>query len=353
VSRQRIRYLQSPDGRIAWSEAGAGPCLVKASNWLTHLEYDCESPVWRHWIELLSRHNRLVRYDEPGCGMSDWDVADCSWHRWVGDLEQVIDAAAPDGPVALLGISQGASTCIAYAARHPERVSKLILYGGYARGWSKRGDSTERARYEAICELVRTGWATDTAAFREVFTSRFIPGATRAQVEWFNELCKKTTKPEVAARLLRERADVDVLDLLPQITTPTLILHARDDHVTPIEESRLLAARIENAEFVELDSKNHVLLEDEPAWTKFSNIVLEFLGAGAPAGEDAMFAKLTARERGILGLISQGLGNSEIADQLSLSEKTVRNHTTNIFDKLGVDTRAQAMVLARDRGFRG
>lgn len=353
MSRQRIRYLQSSDGRIAWAEAGSGPCLVKASNWLTHLEYDCASPVWRHWINLFSSQHRFIRYDEPGCGMSDWDVGDYAWHRWLGDLEQVVDAAAPDGPVALLGISQGASTCIAYAARYPERVSKLVLYGGYARGWSKRGDSTARERYEAICELVRTGWGTDTAAFREVFTSRFIPGATRAQVEWFNELCKKTTKPEVAARLLRERAHVDVLDLLPQITTPTLVLHAREDEVTPIEESRLLAAHIKNAEFVELDSKNHVLLEDEPAWAKFSSVVLEFLGVGAPPGEDAMFAKLTARERGILALISQGLGNGEIADQLALSEKTVRNHTTNIFDKLGVDTRAQAMVLARDRGFRG
>ena len=354
VIRQKIRYLQTPDGvRIAWSEAGTGPCLVKAANWLTHLEYDLESPVWRHWIELLAGHTRFIRYDERGCGMTDWDVADLSSARWSDDLARVIDAAAPEGPVALLGISQGAATCIAYAAQHPERVSKLILYGGYARGWAKRGDDTAKARYEAICELVRTGWGTDNAAFREVFTSRFIPGATRIQIDWWNELCRKTTRPDVASELLRVRADVEITALLPQIKAPTLVLQAREDHVTPVLEGRLLAAGIPNAEFVELDSKNHILLENEPAWDRFRGAVLEFLGVGTRDGEDKRFEKLTARERGILSLIAGGQSNSEIADQLSLSEKTVRNHTTNIFDKLGVFTRAQAMVLARDHGFRG
>jgi pimeloyl-ACP methyl ester carboxylesterase/DNA-binding CsgD family transcriptional regulator len=354
VSRQRIRYLQTPDAvRVAWAEAGSGPCVVKASNWLTHLEYDWESPLWHHWLHLFAGASRFIRYDERGCGMTDWDVADYSPARWVEDLEQVIDAAAPDGPVALLGISQGAATCISYAVRHPERVSKLVLYGGYARGWSKREDSEARARYEAICELVRTGWGTDTPAFREVFTSRFVPDAARSQLEWFNELCRKTTRPDVATKLLRARADVDVRDLLSRVTVPTLVLQARGDQVTPIEEGRLIAAGIPGAEFVELDSRNHVLLEHEPAWARFSSIVREFLGLGGPApGEDPRFARLTARERGILALIAEGLGNQEIAERLALSEKTVRNHTTNIFDKLGVDTRAQAMVVARDFGFR-
>lgn len=335
--RQKIRYLQTPDGvRIAWADAGSGPCLVKAANWLTHLEYDLESPVWRHWIRLFASHTHFVRYDERGCGMTDWDVPDLSFARWGDDLEHVIDAAAPEGQVALLGISQGASTCIAYAVKYPARVSKLILYGGYARGWSRRGDVTAEARYEAICELVRTGWGTDNAAFREVFTSRFVPGATRAQLEWWNELCRKTTRPEVAATLLRTRAHVDIVDLLPQVTVPTLVLHARDDEITPLVEGRLLAAGIPNAEFVELDSPNHVLLEHEPAWERFKGAVLEFLGTRTREGEDKVFEKLTARERGILALIADGLGNAEIADQLSLSEKTVRNHTTNIFDKFGV-----------------
>lgn len=355
MSRQRIRYLQTPDAvRIAWADAGTGsPCVVKASNWLTHLEYDWESPLWQHWLQLFAGNSRLIRYDERGCGMTDWDVPDYGPGSWLPDLEAVIDAAAPEGPVTLLGISQGAATSIMYAVRHPERVSKLVLYGGYARGWSKRGDSEARARYDAICELVRTGWGTDTPAFREVFTSRFVPDAARSQLEWFNELCRKTTRPDVAAKILRGRSDVDVLELLPQVTQPTLVMHARDDQVTPFDEGRIIAAGIPNAEFVELDSRNHVLLEHEPAWAKFSSIVREFLGLGGSAsGEDARFAKLTARERGILALIAEGMSNNDIAEQLSLSEKTVRNHTTSIFDKLGVDTRAQAMVVARDFGFR-
>jgi len=353
-ARQKIRYLMTPDRvRIAWAEAGTGPLLVKAANWLTHLEYDWDSPVWRHWIQLFAGHTRFVRYDERGCGMTDWQVADVSPSTWLPDLERVVEAAAPDGPIALLGISQGASTCIAYAAKHPERVSKLILYGGYARGWSLRDAADEKARYAAIVELVRTGWGTDHVAFREVFTSRFVPDATRAQLEWFNELCRKTTSPASAAELLHARAAVDVRHLLQDVKAPTLVLHARNDCVTPLAEGRMLAAGIANAEFIELDSRNHVLLEHEPAWVRFRDAVLDFLGARTPQGEDPIFDALTARERGILKLIANGLGNAEIAEQLSLSEKTVRNHTTNIFDKLGVWTRAQAMVMARDRGFRG
>jgi pimeloyl-ACP methyl ester carboxylesterase/DNA-binding CsgD family transcriptional regulator len=355
ATRQRIRYLNTPDGvRIAWAEAGSGPLVVKASNWLTHLEYDLESPVWRHWIQALAGSTHFVRYDERGCGMSDWNIRELGPQTWLPDLECVVDALKPDGPIALLGISQGAATSVMYAAKYPERVSKLVLYGGYARGWSLRDHSDDRTRYEAITELVRTGWGTDNAAFREVFTSRFAPEATRAQLEWFNELCRKTTTPNVAAELLRSRACVDVRDLLPRIVAPTLVLHARNDAVTPLEEGRILAAGIANAEFIELESRNHVLLEHEPAWTRFRDVVLDFLGAReASATEDKAFAALTARERGILGLIANGMSNAEIAEQLSLSEKTVRNHTTNIFDKLGVWTRAQAMVMARDRGFRG
>src|SRR6266446_8904599 len=174
--RQRIRYLRTPDGvKLAWAEAGAGPLLVKASNWLTHLEYDWESPVWKHWIRFLTEHFHLVRYDERGCGMTRWQVGDVSWERWVEDLEAVVDAMDTREPMSLLGISQGASVCIAYAVRHPERVSRLILYGGYARGSGQRGDPEHAREYNAIVELVRLGWGRDNPAFRQVFTSRFIP----------------------------------------------------------------------------------------------------------------------------------------------------------------------------------
>jgi pimeloyl-ACP methyl ester carboxylesterase/DNA-binding CsgD family transcriptional regulator len=353
--RQRIRYLRTPDGvKLAWAECGTGPLLVKAANWLSHLDYDWESPVWRHWIRFFASHTRFVRYDERGCGMTDWKVGDLSFERWVDDLEQVADAAAPDGPFALLGISQGAAACVAYAVRHPERVSALILYGGYPRGWGYRTDQAGRREYEAIIELTRLGWGKDNPAYREVFTSRFIPGGTRAQLDWFNDLCRKTSTPDVAAELLRVRATVDVSALLEKVRAPTLVLHAREDAVVPLVSGRQLAAGIPGAEFVELDSRNHILLEEEPAWERFRGAVLEFLRLGPEAaGEDRAFAALTARERGILALVTEGLSNAEMAERLSLSEKTVRNHLSSIFDKLGVWTRAQAMVFARDRGFRG
>lgn len=353
ASRQRIRYLHTQDGvRLAWAEAGEGPLLVKAPNWLTHLEYDLESPVWRHWIRFFSDRFRFVRFDERGCGMTDWDVEDLSFESWTRDLEQVADTVAPDARMMLLGISQGAATCIAYAVRHPERVSHLLLYGGYSRGMNRRGEPTTERLYGAIIELARLGWGTDNPAFREVFTSRFIPGATDEQIGWFNELCLKTASPENAARLLEARAQIDVVDLLPRVTTPTLVLHARQDGVTPLDEGRRLAAGIPGAQFVELDSRNHILLENEPAWKRFQQAVLDFVGVGAPSGEDAAFGALSVREREILALVSEGLGNAAIAERLTLSEKTVRNHVSNVFDKLGVWTRAQAIVFARDRGFR-
>jgi len=229
-----------------------------------------------------------------------------------------------------------------------------LLYGGYARGWRRRGEADQRLReHQAIVELARLGWGRDNPAFRQIFTSRFVPGATSEQMTWFNELCRKTTSPEKAAELMEARAQIDVVDLLGKIRTPTLVVHARDDQVVPIGEGRLIASGIRGAEFVELDSKNHILLEHEPAWKRLCATFLEFtgLGGGPVVGEDPVFRALTRREREILALLTEGLGNADIAERLSLSEKTVRNHLSNLFDKLGVWTRAQAIVFARDRGF--
>ena len=355
MSRQRIRYLRTSDGiQLAWAEAGSGPPLVKAANWLTHLEYDWDSPVWRHWIQFFSGHFRYVRYDERGSGMTDWRTGDLSLDRWVEDIESVVEAAGLSEPFALLGISQGAAVCVAYAARHPERVLSLVLYGGYARGWTHRPDAPGRAEYEAIIELTRSGWGKENPAFRQVFTSRFIPGGSAEQLAWWNDLCRKTTNPEIAAKLFQARADLSVMDLLGSVRTPTLVIHARGDQVCPIAEGRLLASGIAGAEFVELESRNHVLLEQEPAWQRFRETVLEFLGVAAPrGGEHPAFGALSPREREILALISEGLGNADIGERLAISEKTVRNHVSNLFDKLGVWTRAQAIVFARDRAFRG
>jgi pimeloyl-ACP methyl ester carboxylesterase/DNA-binding CsgD family transcriptional regulator len=353
-TRQRIRYLRTPDDvRLAWAESGAGPLLIKAANWLTHLEYEWESPVWRHWIHFFTEHFRFVRHDERGCGMTDWNVGDLSFQRWVEDLEAVVDVAGTREPFSLLGISQGAATCIAYAAKYPERVSKLVLYGAYARGVSHRGNQDEERIYRAVIDLARLGWGNDNPAFRQVFTSRFIPGATGEQTRWFNDLCRKTTSAENAAKLLEVRASVEVTELLAKVQTPTLVLHARDDGIVPISEGRSLAAGIPGAEFVELDSKNHILLESEPAWPRFREAVLEFMGLDSSLrGGQEVFSSLSPREREILALITGGLGNAEIAERLAISQKTVRNHVSNLFDKLGVWTRAQAIVFAHDHGFR-
>jgi pimeloyl-ACP methyl ester carboxylesterase/DNA-binding CsgD family transcriptional regulator len=351
--RQHVRYVNAPDGtRLAWADSGAGPTIVKAANWLTHLEYEWESPVWKHWLQFLSAHSRFVRYDERGCGMSDWKAGPLSIDGWAADLEAVIGAARPAEPVTLLGISQGAATCVQYAIRHPERVARMILYGGYAHGGLLRGSQEWRTAFQAMLDLTRVAWANDNPTFRQVFTSRFIPGGTAEQLEWFNDLCKKTTPGAVVADLLQARALVDISEWLPQVRTPTLVLHARDDEVIPVAEGRLLASGIPGAEFVELDSRNHILLEHEPAWQRFQDAVLAFLGGGETAAS-SVFAALSARERQVLALIADGLSNTDIAERLHISEKTVRNHASNLFDKLGVWSRAQAIVFARDHGFTG
>jgi pimeloyl-ACP methyl ester carboxylesterase/DNA-binding CsgD family transcriptional regulator len=352
-ARQRIRFLRTDDGvKLAWAEAGKGPLLVKAANWMTHLEFEWESPVWRHWLEFFTEHFRYVRYDERGCGLTDRQVADLSVERWTKDLESVIDAAQPDGPFALLGMSQGAVASIAYAARNPERVSHLVLYGGYARGAFYRDNPEAATEYRVVMDAIRVGWGKENPAFRQLFTSRFIPEGTPEQLAWFNELCRRTTTPEIAAELLRIRAKMNVVDLLEQVRVPTLVIHGREDNVVPVSEGRMLASTIPGAQFVELESKNHVLLADEPAWQRFREVVLEFLGHSSTASQEDPFSSLSPREREILALITEGLGNNEIGERLSISGKTVRNHISSVYDKLGVWTRAQAMVFARDRGFR-
>ena len=352
-SRQHVRYLQTTDGtRLAWAESGDGPAIVKATNWLGHLDYDWESPVWRHWVQFFSARFRFIRYDERGCGMSEWHGGALSIDRWAADLAEVVEASRPSDPVTLLGISQGAATCIQYAATHPERVARMILYGGYARGAAYRGTASQKRAFQAMADLARTRWGSDNPTFRQVFTSRFIPGGTREQLEWFNELCLRTTSGEIAAALLEARAVVDVSDLLASIRTPTLVLHARGDEVIPVEEGRLLASGIPGAEFVEIDSRNHILLEHESGWQRFRDEVMTFAQPNL-AAEASAFDALSGRERDVLALMTDGLSNADIAEQLRISEKTVRNHASNLFDKLGVWSRAQAIVFARDHGFRG
>lgn len=349
--RQSIRLIKTPDDvTIAWAEVGTGPALVKASNWLTHLEYDLDSPVWSHWIRFFAEHFRFLRYDERGCGMSEWDVEQISIERTKQDFATVIERAQPERPFALLAISQGGAAAISYAAAHPENVSHLILYGTYAQGKSVRHDPEAEQRYRAIIALTRLGWGQNNPIYRQVFTSRFVPDATDEQIQWFNELCRRSTRPDVAARIMESRMHVDVSGLLPRISVPTLVLHARHDEAVPMSQGRLIASSIPGAKFVELDSRNHILLESEPAWARFKEEVLAFTGRAAiNDAEDPLFAVLSKREREILSGIAEGLTNAEIGGRLFISEKTVRNHVTRIFEKLDVHSRAQAIVLAKDK----
>jgi pimeloyl-ACP methyl ester carboxylesterase len=361
--RQAVRYVTASDGvRLACAESGAGTPLVKAATWLTHLEYDLDSPVWRHWMTFLAGHFRFVRYDERGCGMSDWDTRDLSFERRVLDLETVVEAARLTEPFVLLGISHGAAVSIAYALQHPERVARMVLYGGFARGPLRRGDRDAERLHEAIAVLAGS-WGSNNPAFRQVFTSRYIPEGTDEQLRWFNDLCRKTTSPELAGTLLRTRADTDVTTLLKEVRTPTLVLHARNDAIAPLSEGRFLASEIPGAQFVELDSANHVLLEHEPAWARFQDAVLEFTGQPAPApGSDPAFEALSSRERETLALLADGLNNAEIAERLGISEKTVRNPSLAPVRQAGrlvarasdcLRTRARLRAVTVKRGSRG
>ena len=279
---QDIRFCTAPDGvRLAYATVGEGPPLVKVAHWLSHLEYDWDSPVWRHWLSELSRRHRLVRYDERGCGLSDRQVDDLSLGAWVQDLETVVDTLGLKR-FPLLGTSQGGPVAVAYAVRHPEKVSHLILYGSFAQGWAKfTGAPHVIERMQALLTLIRTGWGQDNPAFRQIFTSWFIPEATGEQKRWFNDLERLTMAPETAARYLVEFGNFDVLDLLPQVTVPTLVLHARGDALAPFSAGRQLAAMIPDARLVSLESKNRILLEDEPAWSRFQAEVRSFLGVAA------------------------------------------------------------------------
>lgn len=351
-ARQRIRYVTTLDGtRLAWAETGSGYPMVKAANWLSHLEYEWGNPLWQHWLQFFSTHFRLIRYDERGCGMSEWSDKPLTVQDWCSDLELVIEAARPAGPVNLLGISQGAAACLKYAIQHPDRVARMVLYGGYVHGALRRGDPDERKAYWAMIDLAEVGWSSSNSTFRQLFTSRFIPEGTPEQLHWFNELCARSTGGKVAAALLGSRAVVDCAELLPQVRTPTLVLHARNDAVVPVSEGRILASGIAGAEFVELDSCNHVLLSHEPAWERFCEAVLAFLRPEGVRAENS-FAALSAREQEVLSLIVAGLGNARIAEVLGIGEKTVRNHASNLFDKLGVRSRAQAIVFAHTHGFK-
>jgi pimeloyl-ACP methyl ester carboxylesterase len=342
--QQAIRFCTAPDGaRIAWASHGSGPTIVKTSNWLTHLEYDWESPVWRHWLVGLGERNTLVRYDERGCGLSDRHAGELSLERWVEDLETVVDAAGV-GRFSLLGLSGGSLAAVTYAARHPERVERLVIYGGYARGRARRDDK-QRRRLDALVSAIASGWNDPDPTFRRLFTMQFLPEGSPEQMSWFDELQRRTVTPDTAVELLLSHAAVDVSEIAATVAAEALVAHATGDRSVPFEEGCDLAGRLPNARLHPLDSINHILLAEEPAWAEFLAAVRGFVGAAeAPAAPP----ELSAREADVLELVAAGLDNEAIAERLFISVRTVERHLSNTYSKLGVSGKsARAAAAAR------
>ena len=283
VGGQQVRYCVADDGVcVAYAVAGDGPPLVKAANWLTHLGLEWESPIWAHWLHALAGEHRLIRYDERGCGLSDWEVPDFGFDAWVDDLELVVDAAGLDEPFPLLGVSQGGAVAIAYAVRHPERVSRLVLVGAYARGRLVRAETREaREEAELDLELGRVAWRRDDDSFRQVFASQFLPDASRETWDAFNRLQRATTSTENVVRFMDVFAHVDVTEAAPLVRCPTLVVHARDDMRVPRSQARELVSLIPGSRLVMLNSRNHILVADEPAWPEFLTELRDFLAEPA------------------------------------------------------------------------
>lgn len=351
---QEIRFCRSRDGtQIAFATAGEGPPLVRVNNWFTHLELDWDSPVWSHWSEALVEQRTLIRYDPRGSGLSDRNVIDFSLDAMVSDLEAVANALALRR-FALIGLCQGGAVAVAYAARHPERISHLIAYDSYPFGAyvSEAGEAMKQ-QAQAFSKMIEIGWGRGVGAFREMFANLLMPDTAGAQeVKWIGELQRRSASPAAACQLWNAFHAFDVRTEAPKVRAPALVFHVRGDAMVPFEAGRLLAAAIPNARFVPLEGKNHILRADEPAWPIFKNTLNEFLGAGEPVNSEAAddLAALTSRERQILDSMARGLSNPQIAVHLGIVEKTVRNHVTSVFAKLGASHRSQAIVMARKAG---
>jgi class 3 adenylate cyclase/pimeloyl-ACP methyl ester carboxylesterase len=360
--KQQIRFCTGHDGvRVAYATSGDGPPLVKVANWISHLEFDAGSPVWSHLIAALSSDHTLLRYDQRGTGLSDWDVPNLTFEDWVRDLETLVDALGLER-FPLLGISQGGPVAVAYAVRHPERVSHLILHGAYARGRLKRKPTPQqREEAEMMIKLAELGWGQQNPAFRQFFTSQFIPGGTREQHEWFNELERTSTSPANAARMMRVFDEIDVVDLLPRVSCPTLVLHTTGDARVPFDEGRLFATHIANARFIPLDSNNHLILESEPAWARCLQEVDGFLrSAPEPGLEEVASAVARASDlrRVLLTLLftdivdstqhAERLGDKRWRQLLDWHHEVVRRQVVRFGGRV-VDTAGDGFFATFDR----
>ena len=341
---QEIRFCRGKDNsRIAYAVHGSGPPVIVVSCWLSHLQHDWQSPVWRHFLDDLGEIATVIRYDERGFGLSDWNVSDFSLEARLADLEALIERLELPRFV-LLGMSGGAPIAMAYAARHPEHVSRMILYGA-ALGGRLLDAPEEKDREETMRGLIRVGWAKPDPLFRRVFTSIFVPGATEEQKRWFDDLQRTSTSMENAIASRLRRQEVDIQDELPSITAPTVVLHATGDRAVGFDQGMQIASLIPNARLVPMDSRNHILLADEPAWRTFMEEARAFLEPErqATAGRADItggLGALSVRERDVLRLAAEGSSNDEIAADLTLSARTVERHLSNVYQKLGVSGRA-------------
>jgi pimeloyl-ACP methyl ester carboxylesterase/DNA-binding CsgD family transcriptional regulator len=327
-----------------------GRPLVRAAHWLTHLEHDWASPIWRHWLDALARDRTVVRYDERLCGLSDRDTARIGLDAWIDDLEAVVDAVGLDR-FPLLGFSQGGAIAIGYALRHPELVSNLVLCGAYGRGRMRR-DAAQREEAELLLELMRVGWGREDPAFRNVFTSHFVPEATPEEVRAFDEMQRLSCTAEDAVRLSRAWYEIDVTGLLERVRTPTLVMHLRDDGIVPFEEGRVLAAGIPGARLVSLEGRNHLFRASDPGFERFLAELRSFVATEheppprRPERDREARAALSPQELEVLELVADGLSNDEIAERLVLSGRTVERHLSNVYAKLGVSGKAARAAAA-------
>ena len=352
---QRIAFARSKDKTtIAYALSGEGPPLVRAGTWLTHVHHDWESPIWAHWLRFMSERHTLVRYDPRGCGLSQTDVGEITLEHWVADLEAVVDRLELES-FPLFGMSQGGAVAAEYAIRHPERVSHLTLYAPLVTGWRRPRMDPYSQSWQSMQELVLAGWGEENMAFPAMFAHLFLPESTPEMRQCYAELQRKSASKEVASRFMSLLGDLSIFKRLKLIRVPTLVIQIAREQVIDPRTATGVASEIAGSQFVSIDSRNHILLEDEPGWQEFKSAFVRHVpGATAPPRRDAAarerIGQLSQREQRILGEIAKGLNNREIGTGLFISEKTVRNHITSIFDKLGVSSRAQAIVMAKEAG---
>ncbi len=348
--RQELRFTHVASGAaIAWARSGQGPPLLRTGHWMTHVEFDAVSAIFRPWLERLGRSLTVLRYDERGCGLSGADTTPLGLEAAVEEISVVMDAAGLER-AALLGISGGAAPAIAYAARHPQRVSQLVLLGSYSHGlWHRQPTPEQRAYVQAQIRLMELGWGVRNAPVQQFITASMIPDGTPEQVAALNEQQRRSCNGVRAAAFLQSRLGLDVRAEIGQVRCPTLVLHAQGDAAVSVEHGREVAAAIPGARFESLATRNHVPLAGEPAFEHFCDAVTAFVDPVAIPHDGGAF---TSRERKLLALVARGCDNLQIAAELGLADQTVRNALSALYARLGVEGRSYAVARARDLGFR-